>query len=111
MSASPEAVPVLRERLAALQARLGFAATSHSGKALTHAIATLPHDIAFRLDASTMSGKLRARGFDGLELSRNQKTVTANFRADDKTPLVSLRSTSGNIELQSSGLALASNEE
>ena len=72
---------------------------------------TLPHDIAFRLDASTMSGKLRARGFDGLELSRNQKTVTANFRADNKTPLVSLRSTSGNIELQSSGLALASNEE
>ena len=70
---------------------------------------TLPRDIVFRLDATTTSGRLRARGFEWLELERNQKTLTANPQANDKLPLVSLRSSSGDIELQASGLALASN--
>jgi DUF4097 and DUF4098 domain-containing protein YvlB len=72
---------------------------------------TLPADIAFRLDASTSSGRLRARGFDVIRLTRGQKSLTANYHADGNAPLVSLRSVSGNIELQSSGLALASNDE
>jgi hypothetical protein len=71
----------------------------------------LPADIAFRLDASTNSGRLRTRGFTGLKLARQQRTLTANYHADGNAPLVSLRSASGNIELQSSGLALASNDE
>ncbi len=71
----------------------------------------LPADIAFRLDASTNSGRLRARGFEALSPTRNQRSLTANYHANGDAPLVSLRSTSGNIELQSSGLALASNDE
>jgi DUF4097 and DUF4098 domain-containing protein YvlB len=69
----------------------------------------LPRDIVFRLDVNTISGRLRARGFEWLELERNQKTITATPPANGKLPLVSLRSSSGDIELQASGLALASN--
>jgi DUF4097 and DUF4098 domain-containing protein YvlB len=69
----------------------------------------LPRDIVFRLDVNTVSGRLRARGFEWLELERNQKTISANPQANGKLPLVSLRSSSGDIELQASGLALASN--
>lgn len=82
---------------------------------------TLPRDIVFRLDVNTTSGRLRARGFEWLELERNQKTITANpqangpqangSQANGKLPLVSLRSSSGDIELQAAGLALASNKE
>jgi DUF4097 and DUF4098 domain-containing protein YvlB len=72
---------------------------------------SLPKDISFRLDAITTSGRLRARGFDDIELQRNQRTLTANHQADGNSPLISLRSTKGNIELQASGLALASNDE
>lgn len=69
----------------------------------------LPRDIVFRLDVNTVSGRLRARGFEWLELERNQKTVSTNPQANSKLPLVSLRSSTGDIELQASGLALASN--
>ncbi len=72
---------------------------------------TLPRDSVFRLDANTTSGRLRARGFEWLELERNQKTVSANPQTAGKAPLVSLRSSSGDIELQAAGLALASNKE
>ncbi|MBI1762469.1 MAG: DUF4097 family beta strand repeat protein [Acidobacteria bacterium] len=72
---------------------------------------SLPRDILFRLDASTTSGRLRARGFEWLALERNQKSVNANPPTAGAAPLVSLRSASGDIELQAAGLALASNEE
>jgi DUF4097 and DUF4098 domain-containing protein YvlB len=72
---------------------------------------TLPKDIPFRLDAITTSGRLRARGFDDIDLQRNQRSLTVNRRGAGEAPLISLRSTSGNIELQASGLALASHEE
>ena len=54
LSEAPEAVPVLRQRLAALQARLDFAPSSHSGKALAHAIASLPHDIAISISENAL---------------------------------------------------------
>jgi glutamate dehydrogenase len=38
-------VPVLRERLAKLDRDLGFSPSGHAGKALAHAISTLPHDL------------------------------------------------------------------
>jgi glutamate dehydrogenase len=38
-------VPVLRERLAKLDRELGFSPSGHAGKALAHAISTLPHDL------------------------------------------------------------------
>ncbi|MBY0582973.1 MAG: NAD-glutamate dehydrogenase [Sphingomonas sp.] len=45
LRAAPEDVPVLRARLAALEARFGFDPKSHAGKALTHALGALPHDL------------------------------------------------------------------
>ncbi len=38
-------VPILRQRLAMLDRDLGFVPSSHAGKALAHAISTLPHDL------------------------------------------------------------------
>jgi glutamate dehydrogenase len=40
-----EQVPVLRERLVKLDRELGFSPSSHGGKALAHAVSTLPHDL------------------------------------------------------------------
>ena len=46
-----EDVPVLRGRLAALDRELGYSPSSHGGKALAHAISTLPHDLLISFDA------------------------------------------------------------
>ena len=53
LAAPPRDVPVLRARLAALEAKFGFDRKGHTGKALTHALTALPHDlvIAFAPDA------------------------------------------------------------
>lgn len=53
LHASPRDVPVLRERLAMLEAKFGFDPKGHTGKALTHALTALPHDLttAFPADA------------------------------------------------------------
>ena len=45
LNAPPRSVPVLRARLAAFEARFGFDPVGHAGKALTHAFASLPHDL------------------------------------------------------------------
>ena len=46
LGAPPRAVPVLRARLAQLEAKFGFDPKGHTGKALTHALTALPHDLA-----------------------------------------------------------------
>ncbi|WP_375397798.1 NAD-glutamate dehydrogenase domain-containing protein [uncultured Sphingomonas sp.] len=46
LAAPPRDVPVLRARLQALEAKFGFDPRGHTGKALTHALAALPHDLA-----------------------------------------------------------------
>ncbi len=45
LAAAPEAIPVLRERLVSLQAKFGFSPDGHAGKALSHALTSLPHDL------------------------------------------------------------------
>ena len=45
LGAAPQDVPVLRARLAALEAKFGFDPAGHTGKALTHALGALPHDL------------------------------------------------------------------
>jgi glutamate dehydrogenase len=45
IAAPPQEVPVLRAHLAALEAKFGFDPKGHTGKALTHALAALPHDL------------------------------------------------------------------
>ena len=47
---SAQHVPVLRERLAKLDKELGFAPSSHAGKALAHVVSTLPHDLLISFD-------------------------------------------------------------
>ena len=45
LGAAPGDVPVLRARLAALETKFGFDPKGHTGKALIHALAALPHDL------------------------------------------------------------------
>ncbi len=47
-------VPVLRERLNALERELDFDPKSHAGKALQHALSRLPHDILISFDTSSL---------------------------------------------------------
>lgn len=54
IKADPHQIPVLRERMAALQTKLGFAPASHAGKALTHALTALPHDILIAIDEDSL---------------------------------------------------------
>jgi glutamate dehydrogenase len=44
------AVPLLRRHLSELEASLGFDPSGHSGKAMRHAISSLPHDLLVNLD-------------------------------------------------------------
>src|SRR3954447_3352327 len=50
----PESVPVLRERLKQLAADFGFDPKGHSGKALRHAIASLPRDLVIAVDYKSL---------------------------------------------------------
>ena len=68
-----------------------------------HIKLNFPTDIAFRLDANTESGHIRAKGFAGLAADRRQTTLTANYNATASSPLVTLRTTRGNIELRAIG--------
>src|SRR5579884_2736128 len=46
----PESVPVLRDRLKQLDKDFGFDPKGHSGKALRHAVASLPRDLVIAID-------------------------------------------------------------
>ena len=50
LAATPDRVPRLRWQLAAMGARLGFDPNGHTGKALAHALTSLPHDLVLGLD-------------------------------------------------------------
>jgi glutamate dehydrogenase len=54
LAAAPEAIPVLRTRLKALQDRYGFAPDGHAGKALAHALTALPHDLLVSISPETL---------------------------------------------------------
>ncbi|MDP1027428.1 NAD-glutamate dehydrogenase [Sphingomonas sp. KR1UV-12] len=54
LATEPRAVPMLRARLAALEEKFGFDPRGHAGKALTHALTALPHDIVVALDADRL---------------------------------------------------------
>ena len=51
LAAPPETIPVLRARLAALQAKYRFDPLGHAGKALGHALGSLPHDLMISISA------------------------------------------------------------
>ncbi|MFS0773430.1 NAD-glutamate dehydrogenase domain-containing protein [Sphingomonas sp. 1P08PE] len=54
LAAEPRSVPMLRARLTALEEKFGFDPRGHAGKALTHALTALPHDIVVALDADRL---------------------------------------------------------
>ncbi|MBA3897720.1 MAG: NAD-glutamate dehydrogenase, partial [Sphingomonadaceae bacterium] len=54
LATSAEHVPVLRARLAALQAKYGFDPAGHAGKALAHTLDALPHDLLIGIDDATL---------------------------------------------------------
>ena len=54
LAAPAREVPVLRARLAALQEKYGFDPRGHAGKALTHALGALPHDVAVAFDPASL---------------------------------------------------------
>jgi glutamate dehydrogenase len=52
----PEEVPVLRERLKQLDEDFSFDPKGHSGKALRHAVASLPRDLVIAIDYPSLRG-------------------------------------------------------
>ncbi len=50
----PEDIPILRQRLIGLQVMYKFDPKGHTGKALSHAIASLPHDIAISITEASL---------------------------------------------------------
>ena len=48
-SLSPRAIPLLRQKVAAVMARAGLSPTSHDGKALAHILDTFPRDELFQI--------------------------------------------------------------
>ncbi len=54
LSQPPVVVPILRARLAALQAKYRFDPAGHAGKAMAHALTALPHDVLVSIDAMAL---------------------------------------------------------
>ena len=54
LAAPAREVPVMRARLAALQDKYGFDPKGHAGKALTHALGALPHDVVAAFGTSAL---------------------------------------------------------
>jgi DUF4097 and DUF4098 domain-containing protein YvlB len=72
---------------------------------------SIPEDSGFRLDANAGKGRVRVSGFDRVVLSREDRSYKIGYNVSESAPLVSLRSGGGEIQLQSSGHALASRDE
>jgi glutamate dehydrogenase len=49
LATAPDHIPVLRAHLASLMARFGFDPSGHAGKAMEHALTSLPHDLLVAL--------------------------------------------------------------
>lgn len=54
MNEPPMEIPVLRERLGRLQAKLGFDPVGHAGKTLTHAVTSLQRDLLIAMDDAAL---------------------------------------------------------
>ena len=71
----------------------------------------LPEDSGFKLDAGSERGHIKVNGFENLESPKRQRQVMLEHNAGINSPVIVLKSSNGDIELQSSGLALASQEQ
>jgi glutamate dehydrogenase len=54
LATPPDRIPVLRTHLATLMTRFGFDPAGHAGKAMTHVLTSLPHDLLVALKLSEL---------------------------------------------------------
>ncbi|PAX08346.1 glutamate dehydrogenase [Sphingomonas lenta] len=54
LSAPARSVPIVRERLRALEEKFGFDPRGHTGKALAHAVGAMPHDLAVAFEPEAL---------------------------------------------------------
>jgi DUF4097 and DUF4098 domain-containing protein YvlB len=70
---------------------------------------SLPKDSSFRLDANAGEGRVKANdSFDAPEWTRQERSYITGYNITADSPMVSLRLNRGEIQLRSSGLAMAS---
>jgi DUF4097 and DUF4098 domain-containing protein YvlB len=70
---------------------------------------SIPRDSGFRLDANAGEGRVKAKdGFDDTKWTRQERSYISGYNITETSPLVSLRSNRGEIQLRSSGLAITS---
>lgn len=72
---------------------------------------SIPEDSGFKLDARTERGRLTINGFTNLDVPSRQKQILQDYNFSTTSPVIVLRSSRGDLDLQSSGLALASRDE
>jgi DUF4097 and DUF4098 domain-containing protein YvlB len=69
----------------------------------------IPRDSGFRLEANAGEGRVKTKdGFDDAEWERHDRSYVIGYNITASSPLVSLRSNRGEIQLRSSGLAMTS---
>jgi DUF4097 and DUF4098 domain-containing protein YvlB len=69
----------------------------------------IPRDSGFRLDANAGEGRVKAKDdFDNAEWERQERSYVTGYNITASSPLISLRSNRGEIQLRSSGLAMTS---
>jgi DUF4097 and DUF4098 domain-containing protein YvlB len=69
----------------------------------------IPSDSGFRLDANAGEGRVRAKDdFENAEWEHKDRSYVTGYNISSSSPLVSLRSNRGEIQLRSSGLAMTS---
>ncbi|HEU0177747.1 MAG TPA: DUF4097 family beta strand repeat-containing protein [Blastocatellia bacterium] len=73
---------------------------------------SIPKDSGFRLDANAGAGRVKGQeGFDDAEWTRVERSYVSGYNISSSSPLVSLRSNHGEIQVRSSGLAMASHDK
>ncbi len=69
--------------------------------------ASFPEDSAFKLDAMTEFGRVRIRGFEQLNYARRERTSVQAASLTEPVATLTFRTVSGDIQIQSSGTAIA----
>jgi hypothetical protein len=72
---------------------------------------SIPENSGFRLAADAGSGRVKAQGFDDAEWERKERSYIDGYNISKDSPQISLRSSRGDIQLRSSGLATASHDK
>jgi DUF4097 and DUF4098 domain-containing protein YvlB len=76
-----------------------------------HIHVSIPADSDFKLDVASERGHVRVHGFEDLPTPGRQRQFTTERNASANSPTVILHSSRGDVELQSSGLALAGRDD